>query len=114
MEIDKIVKEFHNKFGVPIKLTPGVPSEDRVRLRLALIAEEFFELLEASLDGPVISKYAVMEHIQGSKLRGPTALDVDLVEVADALGDLDYVVAGTRLEFGIPGAEVMKEIHESN
>ena len=39
---------------------------------------------------------------------------VNLAEVADALGDLDYVVEGSRLAFGIDGESVADEIHRSN
>jgi predicted HAD superfamily Cof-like phosphohydrolase len=40
--------------------------------------------------------------------------DVDLVEVADALGDIDYITAGAALTFGIPLPEITAEIHRSN
>ncbi len=43
------------------------------------------------------------------------ALDADdIVEVADAIGDLLYVVYGAALTFGIPTSEVFSEIHRSN
>lgn len=38
----------------------------------------------------------------------------DLVEVADAIGDLLYVVYGAALTFGIPAREVFAEVHRSN
>lgn len=41
-------------------------------------------------------------------------MNVDLVEFADALADLDYVIEGTRLEFGINGAPIAAEVHRSN
>ena len=44
-----------------------------------------------------------------------TAIEAeDLVEVADAIGDLLYVVYGAALTFGIPVAEVFTEVHRSN
>jgi predicted HAD superfamily Cof-like phosphohydrolase len=39
---------------------------------------------------------------------------VDLPELADALADLDYVVEGARLEFGINGAPIATEVHRAN
>ena len=43
------------------------------------------------------------------------ALDADdIVEVADAIGDLLYVVYGAALTFGIPAREVFAEVHRSN
>ena len=38
----------------------------------------------------------------------------NLPEIADALGDIDYVVAGTRLQLGIKGVAVADAIHEAN
>lgn len=99
------VEDFHVAFGQPILDVPTVPDTDRVMLRLRLIAEEFFELLEAC-------------DVDHGMYYDPSRIcpmsRVNLVEVADALGDLDYVIEGTRLEFGINGGPVAAEIHRSN
>jgi predicted HAD superfamily Cof-like phosphohydrolase len=105
--IDK-VREFHEAFGVPCAESPTpITAEIRV-LRVKLIAEELCELCRALgvnliiEDGEFhVSAYAADE-------------DVDLVETADALGDLDYVVQGANLAFGIPASAVMDEIHRAN
>ena len=70
------VAEFHKTFKHPILEEPQIPSEDRCKLRVALIAEELKELEEAISDN-------------------------DLVEVADALCDIQYVLSGAILEFGL-------------
>jgi len=70
------VAEFHTTFKHPILDTPQIPSEDRARLRVALLAEELKELEVA-------------------------ILQKDIVEVADALCDLQYVLSGAVLEFGL-------------
>lgn len=70
------VAEFHKTFKHPILDSPQIPSEDRCKLRVALIAEELKELEEA-------------------------IADKDLVEVADALCDIQYVLSGAILEFGL-------------
>lgn len=70
------VAEFHKTFKHPILSAPGIPSEDRCKLRVALIAEELKEL-----------EVAILEK--------------DIVEVADALCDIQYVLAGAILEFGL-------------
>ncbi len=70
------VAEFHRTFKHPILDSPQIPSEDRCKLRVSLIAEELKELEEA---------------IQSN----------DLVEVADALCDIQYVLSGAILEFGM-------------
>jgi predicted HAD superfamily Cof-like phosphohydrolase len=66
-----------------------VPVVQRRVLRIKLINEEALEFEQASRSG-------------------------DIVEVADALGDLLYVVYGAALEWGIPLDAVFTEIHRSN
>lgn len=105
--------EFHQAAGQPILDRPQVPPDERVRLRLKLVAEECFEFLEASLDDQGMTALAeaktrALEAIQ------MMAIKVDLPAVADALGDIDYVVEGSRLEFGIDGEPVADEIQRSN
>jgi len=85
------VAEFHTTFKHPILETPVIPSKQRANLRVALLAEELKELQEA---------------IEND----------DLVEVADALCDLQYVLAGAIHEFGL-GAKfktLFDEVHRSN
>lgn len=100
----EMLREWHEKFGVPIRSECGAPSEERRRLRVALILEEFEEFAYASgfindLDG-----LRRLDNIHGG----------DPVEAADALGDLLYVVYGAALEWGIPIDAVFAEIHRSN
>jgi predicted HAD superfamily Cof-like phosphohydrolase len=40
--------------------------------------------------------------------------NLDIVEAADALGDMDYINEGTRLTYGIPRQAVANEIARSN
>ena len=70
------VAEFHKTFKHPILEKPGIPEPKRCELRVSLIAEELKELEEAIADN-------------------------DLVEVADALCDIQYVLSGAVLEFGL-------------
>ena len=70
------VAEFHKTFKHPIEPAPIIPSEKRCKLRVSLIAEELKELEEA-------------------------IADKDLVEIADALCDIQYVLSGAVLEFGL-------------
>lgn len=111
---DKLI-EFHRAMGVPGvgEEKPFVPSKERIRLRLKLIAEEFAELLFAAglydeeefrraRDGSL--KFIDAEYLG----------DCDLVGVADALADLIYVIEGTNLEFGIDGKAVFDVVHAAN
>lgn len=112
---DHLVAEFHRAFNYPVRTTPAVPTNpDEIRLRLRLILEEFQELIEAHTRGDLFS----WVHDAFSDIRNHidnvTPSDVDLVATADALADLDYVIAGTRLTYGIPGDEVMAEVHAAN
>jgi predicted HAD superfamily Cof-like phosphohydrolase len=38
----------------------------------------------------------------------------NLVEIADALIDLEYVTLGTHLEYGLPQPKLFKEVHNAN
>lgn len=83
------VLEFHEKFGVLINLKPTIPNDDCIDLRISLIEEELDEFVAAAKAG-------------------------DIVEVADALGDLLYVVYGAAICFGLEMTSIFNEIHRSN
>lgn len=67
---------FHETFGLPVISEPTIPSESRCDLRINLLQEELNEL-----------KDAIAEN--------------DLVEIADALCDIQYVLSGAIHEFGL-------------
>jgi predicted HAD superfamily Cof-like phosphohydrolase len=85
------VGEFHKTFKAPIQRTPGIPDPARAKLRYDLLAEELAEFREA---------------IETN----------DLVGAADALCDLQYVLAGAVLEFGLGQdfVDLFNEVHRSN
>ena len=85
------VSEFHKTFNLPILEEPVIPAKDRWALRLSLIEEEVQELREA---------------IEND----------DLVEVADAFCDIQYVLSGAILEFGLGEKfkELFDEVQRSN
>lgn len=91
---DKInaVHEFHTAFKLGIKNKPTTDiGEDRKLLRYKLMREENEEYLEAANNN-------------------------DLIEVADALGDMLYILCGTIIEHGMQDKidEVFNEIQRSN
>lgn len=91
---DKInaVAEFHRAFKLNMNDAPIANiGEDRNLLRYKLMREENEEYLEA-------------------------ANNDDLVEVADALGDMLYILCGTIIEHGMQHKidEVFEEIQRSN
>ena len=86
------VLEFHTFFERPVRAAPGIPADpDLCALRVRLLREEVTEL-EAAIEAG------------------------DLVEVADACGDIQYVLDGTFLTFGLHRlkAALIEEIHRSN
>ena len=85
----ELVEDFMEAMGQDVNAVPTWPEEDIQRLRLDLIEEELDEL-----------HYAIDNK--------------DMVEIADALGDLLYVVYGAGHAFGIDLDECFKEIHASN
>lgn len=114
------VREFHKKFGHPVNEgTPDLASlpEKLVTLRMDLIAEEFIELVEAvyTKEASELLKTA-WENMYDDHLdrNEDGERNLDTVETADALGDMDYVINGFAHAAAIPHDNVVKEIHDSN
>lgn len=109
------VREFHTAFGVPMRDTPGVPDDETVRLRLRLM-DEFCELLDATYsdDNHEAADWIADIRHAFDGLITDCRVSVDLVKFVDALADLDYVIEGTRLAFGIDGGPIAAEVHRSN
>jgi predicted HAD superfamily Cof-like phosphohydrolase len=107
------VLQFHRLVGHPVREKPGIPDEDEVRLRAHLITEEFFEVLHALFSraerNNIDDRYKeLIEFIDDAWVK------VNLPEFADGLADLDYVVEGARLVFGINGVPIAAEVHRAN
>ncbi len=86
------VAKFHDAFGIESADSPSVNIPDQtILLRFNLMKEENEEYLEAAQKN-------------------------DLVEVADALGDMLYILCGTILSHGMQHkiTDVFKEIQRSN
>ena len=88
----KSVHEFHSAFGLGINTNPtGNLGKNKNMLRFNLLKEENEEYLQA---------------VQND----------DIVEIADALGDMLYILCGTILEHGLQNKieAVFQEIQRSN
>jgi len=85
------VAQFHDTFNLPVLDSPQIPSKERCALRINLLEEELRELKEAIEDG-------------------------DLIEVADAFCDIQYVLSGAILEFGLASKfkALFDEVQRSN
>ena len=112
------VTEFHRAMGQPIADKPAIPSDERVRLRLRLIAEEFCELLDSCLGKPSAFDHEAWQYwnYMGcfAEYINKAPVHVSLYGATDALADLAYVIEGTNLEFGINGEAVLEEVHAAN
>ena len=90
-ELDS-VKLFHKKFNIDYlnKPTANIPEEIK-QLRFKLMEEENLEYLKATREN-------------------------DLVEIADALGDMLYILCGTIISHGLQNKieEIFQEIQSSN
>jgi predicted HAD superfamily Cof-like phosphohydrolase len=87
----EMVQEFHETYGLPVEPQQTTGSKKTKDLRINLIQEELDELKEA-LDND------------------------DMVETLDALIDLQYVLDGAFLSFGLQNVknEAFEEVHRSN
>ena len=84
-----MVRQFHDTFKIQSSDTPCVPDLKTRALRTSLINEEFLELEQAFLNGSI-------------------------TEIADALGDLLYVIYGAAIACGLDMQPIFAEIHRSN
>lgn len=85
----KMVIEFHQKFGFTINDTPTLVPYDLGQQRHYFTLREMDELLSAVVNN-------------------------NLVGVADALADILYFVYGTAIVYGIDMEPIFREIHCSN
>ena len=86
------VKDFHDKFGLSYNYSPTVELEKKIiELRFNLMKEENEEYIEAARNN-------------------------DITEVADALGDMLYILCGTIISHGFQDKieAIFDEIQRSN
>lgn len=85
------VREFHETYELPVRDAPYLSCAQTNELRINLLAEELEELQDAIKDN-------------------------DPVEVLDALVDLQYVLDGAFLSFGLHDVKesAFNEVHRSN
>lgn len=107
---EALVRRFHHVYGLPIRADGPSLDRESLGMRMSLIAEEF-----AELTGAVYGR-AAREEIEAAYARAVAADDGarDVVETADALADLVYVIYGMALETGIDLAAVLAEVQRSN
>ena len=107
----ELVMQFHRTYDVPIRpCDDPTLSYDRMGMRVGLIAEEFAELI-----GAIYGKRA-RAIIAAATAQAVAADDGerDLVEAADAMADLVYVIYGMAIESGIDLDAVLAQVQASN
>lgn len=88
--MQRMVADFHRTFRFDGATMPTMPSDMKVRhLRIRLIDEELNEFADANSKG-------------------------DIIETADALADMLYVIYGACDVYGIDIEPVFEEVHRSN
>ena len=85
------VKIFHETYGLPVKSSPDISDDKTNKLRINLLEEEVLELKEALANN-------------------------DMVEVLDALTDIQYVLDGAYISFGMADLKepAFAEVQASN
>lgn len=85
------VQEFHETYGLPVESAINLSCEQTKELRINLLQEELDELKEALAEN-------------------------DPIETLDALIDLQYVLDGAFLSFGLQDVKTpaFEEVHRSN
>ena len=85
------VKDFHEKFNIPVSDYPDYISPERQKLRIDILQEEVNELAKAMSED-------------------------NMVEIADGVVDCIYILFGTAIEYGFhQKLEAMfNEVHRSN
>ena len=87
----ELVQKFHETFGHPVGEKVQILDDKRGSLRVKLMQEELNEFTQAAVRG-------------------------DLIEMIDALSDLQYVLTGTIIEMGLQDKfdQIFAEVHRSN
>ena len=99
------VRAFMEAGGQPVRDMgdPGIPAQDDLLLGIRMLQEEVCELADA------------IDAMTDAQKTGDTAAgEIALVEYADALGDIVYVVIGRAVQAGIDLQAVLEEIGRSN
>jgi NTP pyrophosphatase (non-canonical NTP hydrolase) len=87
----KLIENWRKSVGLPVRTSPVLPSEAEKELSLRLIDEEVTELKDAlAQEKPSVD------------------------EIADAIGDLYFVVTQMANIFGLSPDEIIQKVYDSN
>ena len=103
--IQQNVIDFHKKFGHPVRDTPQAIGVSEAMQAYGFIEEELNELWDDGMG---------MQSSCGEPGCCTTEYSPDIVEIADALGDVVFTAYGMAVRFGIDLDRVLAAICESN
>jgi len=107
----ELVQEFHRTYSMPIRsFDDPTLSYERLGMRMSLIAEEF---AERAGPGPANPPRAFREAAPAEAVAADDG-ERDVIEAADALADLIYVIYGMAIESGMDLDSVLAEVQASN
>lgn len=114
------VKEFHRAFGQPVLDAPALPelTGDTVTTKAALLnaqytlknTEQYLKNIPNPDQRIIRMRLLIEEFVEYLNAE----IDNDIVEIADALADLQYIGNGTAAAYGIPLDDIFNEVHENN
>lgn len=103
MSHHKQVAEFMRAGNQPVRTTPTLVSPEEAWDRANMLFSEVAEY-----------KAALKRCVRALYVRDEREVRNALIELADALGDMEYVISGTAHAYGIDLEAVLAEIHRSN
>jgi len=98
----EMLQEFHDVFDLVSNDKPTIPDYETIKLRMALIKEEYKEVMEEF--GCDVNIGSIDDYRNA----------INLEKLAKELCDLMYVVLGTGVSFGLPMDKCFAEVHRSN
>lgn len=103
--IQQAVIDFHKKYGHPVRDTPQTIGSEEAEQAFGFIEEETLELWNA---------VGVPMESCGAGCCEQSPYNPDLIEIADALGDIVVTAYGMAIRHGIDLDRVLAAIMESN
>lgn len=121
-KLQQNIRDFMIKAEQVVRNNPSQLTREEAKLRVKLVFEEAFELAAALGIHLVVNNIPPfrMNRPQNSiiaediSLVGDLNINTDLIEAADAIADLNYVVNGTACAIGIDMEPIDDAVHESN
>ena len=121
MDLNKLVKEFHEKNGFKVDANLLCENSIEGNVCLQIAASSLASLCDSIKHNAIKTQAAgdertyrfwlMCEELQEA---AQALLVKDEVALADACGDLHYVTSGTMVSYDLPMNETCEEIHRSN